>query len=73
MLSVSFCNLYSYLELTKLSTTRTIGGTDVNATMTVPNSPIDKLDNAAALGSDTRSNAVAIAEELHPKVTPRVT
>ena len=54
-------------------TTLNIGGTDVKATMTVPKRLIDKLDSAAALGSETRSNAVAMAEELPPSATPRVT
>jgi hypothetical protein len=39
----------------------------------MPNKLILKLDNAAALGSDTSKSAVAIAEEFPPNVTPRVT
>ena len=34
---------------------------------------MDKLDNADALGSEARSRAIVIAEELLPRVTPRVT
>lgn len=51
---------------------RTKGGTLVSATVIVPNSPIDKLENAAARGSEVSSNAVATADELAPKVIPRV-
>lgn len=47
-------------------------GTEVNATVTVPNNPMARLENAAALGSVTRSKAVAMADELPPNVTPRV-
>jgi len=50
-----------------------MGGTDVKATVIVPKRLIDKLDSAAARGSDVNSRAVAIAEEFPPKVTPRVT
>lgn len=50
-----------------------IGGMDVKRTVMVPNRLIDKLDNAAALGSDLSSRAVATAEEFAPRVTPRVT
>lgn len=50
-----------------------IGGMDVNNTVIVPNKLIDRLDNAAALGSDLSKRAVATAEELAPRVTPRVT
>jgi hypothetical protein len=46
---------------------------DVKATVMVPKRLIDKLDKAAARGSDTRRRAVAIAEEFPPSVTPRVT
>jgi hypothetical protein len=49
------------------------GGIDVNNTVTVPNSVMDKLDNAAARGSVLSNNAVAIALELTPSVTPLVT
>jgi hypothetical protein len=34
---------------------------------------MDRLDSAAALGSDTSSSAVAMADEFPPIVTPRVT
>jgi hypothetical protein len=51
----------------------TIGGTEVKASVIIPKSVIDKLDRAAARGSVTRSRAVAIADELPPSVTPRVT
>lgn len=50
-----------------------IGGIEVNSTVIVPNRLIDRLDNAAALGSVRSSKAVATAEELAPSVTPRVT
>jgi hypothetical protein len=50
----------------------TIGGTEVNATVMIPKRAMDSDDNAAALGSETNSNAVAIAEELAPSVTPLV-
>jgi hypothetical protein len=49
-----------------------MGDTDEKATVIVPNNPNAKLENAAALGSVTRRSAVAIAEELPPRVTPRV-
>jgi hypothetical protein len=39
----------------------------------IPNKLILKLESAAALGSETRSSAVAIAEEFAPKATPLVT
>ena len=50
-----------------------MGGTEVRATMVVPNKPIDKLESAAALGSVTSNNAVAMAEEFPPNAIPRVT
>lgn len=50
-----------------------MGGIDVNITVIVPKRLIDKLDKAAALGSDRNSRAVATAEEFAPRVTPRVT
>lgn len=50
----------------------TNGGTLVKATVMVPNRPILKLENAAALGSVVNSKAVATAEEFAPRVTPRV-
>jgi hypothetical protein len=49
------------------------GGIEVRATVIVPKRLIDKLDKAAARGSDTSRRAVAIAEEFPPNVTPRVT
>ena len=51
----------------------TIGGTDVKARVIMPNRLMLRLDNAAALGSVPSKSAVAIAEELPPRVTPRVT
>jgi len=51
---------------------RTNGGTEVKATMIVPNRLIDRLEKAAARGSDASSIAVPIADELPPRVTPRV-
>jgi hypothetical protein len=51
----------------------TIGGTDVNANVMMPNKLILRLDRAAALGSDKSRSAVAMAEELAPRVTPLVT
>jgi hypothetical protein len=48
-------------------------GTDVKANVIMPNRLILRLDSAAALGSDTSKTAVAIAEELPPRVTPLVT
>lgn len=50
-----------------------IGGMDVKRTVIVPKRLIDKLDSAAALGSERRRSAVATAEEFAPRVTPRVT
>lgn len=50
-----------------------IGGIDVKRTVIVPKRLIDRLDSAAARGSERRSSAVATAEELAPRVTPRVT
>lgn len=51
----------------------TTTGTLVNPTITVPNSDILKLLNAAARGSLINSNAVAIALLFPPNVTPLVT
>ena len=51
----------------------TIGGTEVSARVMIPNKLMLRLDNAAALGSETKSSAVAIAEEFAPNVTPLVT
>lgn len=47
-------------------------GTEVKATVIVPNSPMARLEKAAARGSVTSSNAVAIADEFPPSVTPLV-
>lgn len=44
----------------------------MSATVIVPNSPILRLENAAALGSVVNNRAVATAEELAPRVIPRV-
>lgn len=44
----------------------------MNATVIVPNKLMDRLEKAAARGSDMSSSAVAIADELPPRVTPRV-
>ncbi len=49
------------------------GGIEVNSTVTVPNSVMDRLDSAAARGSVLSSSAVAMALELTPSVTPLVT
>lgn len=75
------CTVVAYLPMhalyhsspTRLFTTLTTAGTEVSATVAVPKRLMDKLDNAAALGSVARSKAVAMAEELPPRVTPRVT
>jgi hypothetical protein len=50
-----------------------MGGTDVNANVIIPNKLMDKLESAAARGSDNNRSAVAIALEFPPNVTPRVT
>lgn len=55
------------------SIARTIGGTDVNPNVIIPNKLIDKLERAAARGSDNSRRAVAIALEFAPRVTPLVT
>jgi len=52
---------------------RTIGGTDVNANVIIPNKLIDRLESAAARGSDCSRSAVAIALEFPPNATPLVT
>jgi hypothetical protein len=39
----------------------------------IPNKLMDRLESAAARGSDSRRRAVAIALELPPNVTPLVT
>lgn len=54
-------------------TIATMGGMDVNRTVMVPNRLMLRLDSAAARGSVRRSRAVAMADELAPRVTPRVT
>lgn len=59
--------------LTNEAIARAIEGTDVNDSVIIPNKLIDKLDNAAARGSDSKRSAVAIALEFPPSVTPRVT
>ena len=53
-------------------TTLTTGPTLLNPTITVPNKPKLKLENAAALGSVTSNKAVAIALLFPPNVTPLV-
>jgi hypothetical protein len=50
-----------------------MGGIDVNKTVIVPKRLMERLDNAAARGSDLSSIAVAMADELAPRVTPLVT
>jgi hypothetical protein len=40
--------------------------------VTVPKRLMDKLENAAARGPETRRRAVAMAEEFAPRVTPRI-
>lgn len=56
----------------KPATILTIGGTDVNAIVTVPKRLMDRLENATARGPETSRRAVAMAEEFAPRVTPRV-
>jgi hypothetical protein len=51
----------------------TITGTDVKASVMIPNKLILRLDRAAALGSDCSKTAVAMAEEEPPSVIPLVT
>lgn len=63
---------FSLHSPTKLLMIATRGGTLVKATVMVPNSPMLKLEKAAALGSVVSNSAVATAEELAPSVTPRV-
>ena len=58
---------------TKDRTADVMGGMDVNSTVIVPKSPIERLDSAAARGSVFSRSAVAIADEFAPSVTPRVT
>lgn len=53
--------------------TAVIGGIDVNKTVTVPNRLMARIESAAARGSVRRRSADAMAEELAPSVTPRVT
>jgi hypothetical protein len=50
----------------------TSGGTLVSATVIVPNKPMLKLEKAAARGSVVSNKAVATADELAPRVMPRV-
>lgn len=50
-----------------------MAGMAVNKTVNVPKRLFDRLDNAAARGSDCRSRAVAMADEFAPSVTPLVT
>jgi hypothetical protein len=58
---------------TSESIARAIGGTDVNPNVIIPNRLIDKLESAAARGSDSSKSAVAIALEFPPNVTPLLT
>lgn len=58
---------------TSEQTALAIGGTDVNPSVIIPKRLIDKLDSAAARGSDNSRSAVAIALEFPPNVTPLVT
>jgi hypothetical protein len=51
----------------------TIGGIDVKSTVMVPKRLMLRIERAAARGSVRRSSAVAMADELAPRVTPRVT
>jgi len=44
----------------------------VRITVITPKRDMERLERAAARGSDTNNNAVAIAELLLPKLTPRV-
>lgn len=50
-----------------------IAGTAVNRTVIVPKRLMDRMESAAARGSDCRSRAVAMADEFAPRVTPLVT
>lgn len=59
--------------MTRDRTVLTTGGTEVKATVRSPNKAIERLESAAARGSETSNRAVAIAEELEPRATPRVT
>lgn len=63
----------SSIYCTNESIAVTIGGTEVKASVMIPKRLILRLDKAAARGSVTSKSAVAIAEELPPSVTPRVT
>jgi len=51
----------------------TTGGTELSERVMMPNRDIERLESAAARGSVTKSNAVAMADEFPPKVTPLVT
>ena len=57
---------------TKPATNLTIGGTDINSTVTVPKRLMYRFENAAARETETKRMAVAMAEEFAPRVTPRV-
>jgi len=56
----------------KPATIHTIGGTGVNAIVTVPKRLVDRLENVTARGPETSRRAAAMAEEFAPRVTPRV-
>lgn len=45
----------------------------MSARVIMPNKLMLRLDKAAALGSEVNKRAVAMAEELAPRVTPLVT
>ena len=64
--------MHSLYFPTKPATILAVGGTNVNATVTVPKRLMDRLENAAVRGSDTRRRAVAVTEEFAPRVIPRV-
>lgn len=75
--SQSLCDCYAWTENNihlpaRWAMMSATAGTEVKATVIVPKSPMARLEKAAALGSVTRSKAVAMAEELPPSVTPRV-
>ena len=55
--------MHSLYFPTKPATILTIGGTDVGARVTAPKRLMDRLENAAARGSERR-RAVAMAEEF---------
>jgi len=68
---VLFC--FGAYKFTKESIALTITGTEVKASVMMPNKLMLRLDKAAALGSDCNKTAVAMAEEEPPSVTPLVT